>query len=92
MQTKHHLGDMDRDVALRNWISHTARSLSTALSDGLPSLQLDAQKALDTQRRTGKLVDPSPQGMEVIFGFPTKQVDYVLTEARIGDTIWRIID
>ena len=68
------------------------RALRTSLEKGLPSLQLDAQKVLDTQSRTGRLVDHNETGHEVIFGCPTDHTTHTVTPIRIAQTKWNLWD
>lgn len=81
---------------LRNGLKSTQQSVDKALNraviDGLPSLQLDAQQVLDTQRRTGRLVDKSPHHNELTFGRPADKGEYVVAPVRIAQTIWEMWD
>ena len=67
-------------------------AMSRAASDGISSLQIEASKALHTQRRTGRLVDHQNAVMEASFGFPFNRVEYLRAEAKLGSNQWGIID
>ena len=68
------------------------KALQQAQEQGVPSLQLDAQQARDTHRRTGRLVDTSPHPQEAVFGCPEQMEDRIVTKARIAHSSWDIWD
>ena len=81
---------------LRNGDTDTCRSIETALQaaadEGLPSLQLDAQQVLETQRRTGRLAERPETHNEVTFGCPSDCGDYVQTPVKVAHTSWTLLD
>ena len=68
------------------------RALHLAMDKGLPSLQLDAQRVLDTQTRAGRLADQSHSEHEVVFGCPADHTTHTVTPARVAQTKWNLWD
>ena len=68
------------------------RALKLACEQGLPPLQLDAQRVLDTQRRCGRLVDTRDIHNEVTFGRPTQLATCIETPATVAKTKWYLLD